>query len=272
MNFFYRNWFGRILCGLFIKRKWFSKLYGAKQRTTGSKKKIEPFIEKYNINVDEIENNVSTFPTFNDFFIRKLKEGARMIDRHPSHLMSPSDSRVLVYNITKDLAIPVKGRNVSLRKLLSNSVDFEAYQNGACAIFRLAPTDYHRFCYFDDGTQTPVIAIRGNFHSVSPFAIDSKAPVFDGNYREVCTLQSDHFGDVIHIDVGALVVGRIIQHNPNGAKIKKGEEKGYFEFGASTVILLFKQGVVNFDQDIVDASKQNIESLVKMGEKIGTKQ
>ena len=271
MNFFYATAVGLFLSSLLIKRKWFSILYGKLQKTKRSRKRITKFIEQYKINLDEIELPIESYLTFNDFFTRKLKTGIRSIDFNITNLISPADARLIVLPILDDLSIPVKGKIVNVAQLLSDTIDFEVFKGGICAVFRLAPTDYHRFCYIDDAYQSSIIFIKGYFHSVSPFALKNNIKVFDGNYRELCVLKTINFDNVIQVDVGALTVGRIIQHFPQGGNVKRGDEKGFFEFGASTIILLFKPDVVIFDNDILNHSKQNIETIVKMGEKIGTK-
>ncbi len=268
MRTFYNTKPGLLLGELFIKRKWFSRLYGHFQKTAKSRHKIPGFITRYQINMDEAEQPATHYPTFNDFFIRRLKPDARPADQTPAHLVSPADARLRVFPIQEDLTIPIKGRMVALAALLAGHANPAMWQGGVCAVFRLAPSDYHRFCFIDSGTQSPITRVRGHFHSVSPFALQHNIPVFDGNYREICTLHTHHFGEVVHIDVGALVVGRIQQHMPDGGPMKRGMEKGYFEFGASTVILLFKPGTVQFDKDILNYAARHIETRVKMGEKI----
>lgn len=272
MSFLYDSYLGLILSSIFIKKKWFSRFYGKLQKSKMSKNKIEPFIKQYKIDTSEIELPISGYTSFNDFFTRKLSPGFRPIDLNVNHLISPADARLLIQKISKDTIIPIKGKKIKLKDLLSKeSFDYNLYNNGVSAIYRLSPTDYHRFCYIDDADQSNVVSIKGDYHSVNPFALKNNIDIFCSNFREICTLKTKNFGDVIHIDVGALTVGKIIQHFPNGGSVNRGEEKGLFEFGASTIILLFKPNTIIFDYDILRYSKQNIEVIVKMGEKVGTK-
>lgn len=270
MNFLFGTWLGFWLAETVLKHRWPTALYAHWQHSRFTKPKIQQFIRQYGINTDEFERPLESFTSFNDFFIRKLKASARPIDQTPDHLISPADSRLLAYEIKHDTLLPVKGRAFTLRELLRNDLADE-YLGGRCLIFRLAPVDYHRFGYIDDGEQSPITVVKGFYRSVHPLAIWRQLPVFSENQREYCVLYTRNFGAVVHIDVGATGVGRIVQHQRQGGPCRRGQEKGYFEFGGSTSILLFKPGSVKLDDDIASYSAQGIETLVRYGEKIGRK-
>ena len=268
MDFLFGTRTGFWLAETVLKQRWPTALYALWQHSGFTKPKIKTFVAQYGINVDEIERPLDSFTSFNDFFIRKLKEAARPIDRTPAHLISPADSRLLAYTIRSDTVLPVKGRAFTVRELLRAPVADE-YLDGLCLIFRLAPVDYHRFGYIDDGEQSPITVVNGFYRSVNPLAIWRQLPVFSENQREYCVLHTRNFGDVVHVDVGATGVGRIVQHQRQGGPSQRGAEKGYFEFGGSTSILLFKANVVRLDDDIAEYSAKGIETLVRYGEKIG---
>ncbi|MBI3759968.1 MAG: phosphatidylserine decarboxylase [Deltaproteobacteria bacterium] len=202
--------------------------------------------------------------------MRKLKPEARPIDREPAHLISLADSRLIAYEIKHETILPVKGRALTVRELLRAALAAQ-YHDGLCLIFRLAPVDYHRFCYVDDGEQSPVKVINGYYRSVNPLAIWKQLPVFSENQREYCVLKTHNFGDVVQVDVGATSVGRIVQRQRQGGPCQRGAEKGYFEFGGSTSILLFKAGVVQLDDDIAEYSAKGIETIVRLGERLGAR-
>lgn len=271
LRLLYNTIWGQILTGLFVKRRLISKIYGFFQKRAKSKKKIKSFIEKYSINIKEINKTLSEFKSFNDFFIRKLKPEARPIENDNDVLISPADSRLQVYKINNNMVIPIKGRKYTLQQLLPEYDLLTFYYEGFVLIFRLSPCDYHRFCYIDNGYQSSINKIRGNLHSVNPFALTQNIPVFTENYREYCILRTKNFGDIIQIDVGALVVGRIIQHKEKGGHMTKGEEKGYFEFGGSTIILLVKPLCIRINKKIMLYSNKGIETIVKYGSGIGKK-
>lgn len=271
LEYLYTKKIGLFLTKSIFKRKFFSKVYGNQLKTKFSKRKILDFIEKNSIDTNEFLDDINSFKSFNDFFIRKLKENARPIVKDKNILISIADSRLSVFKIQHDIIIPVKGRYFTLEQITNNSDLIQKYLNGVCLIFRLAPVDYHRFCYVDDGFQNKIIKLGNFYNSVHPIALESNLPVFQSNYREYCEIETENFGTVLHIDIGALGVSKIIQNNPEGKECKKGEEKGYFEFGGSTSILVFCKNTIQIDEDILEYSKQGIEVLVKYGSAIGKK-
>ena len=127
--------------------------------------------------------------------------------------------------------------------------------------------DYHRYCYIADGEKTANIHIPGVLHTVNPIANDVY-PIYVQNSREYSLLRTDTFGDVLMMEVGALLVGKIVNHH-EASSVRRGQEKGYFQFGGSTVVLLLEKDRVQLDEDIITNSRENCETIVKMGEKIG---
>lgn len=269
-DFFYSTTLGFGLLECLNRWKWTSRIYGYSQRLRGAGK-IARFVEFYRIDVSELERPVASYQSFGEFFTRKLKASARPIDMAPDVLISPADSRMLAYRIEEELVVPVKGKEFSIMDLIAPPERAAPYLNGWCLFFRLAPGDYHRFCYVDHCVQSPIGSTEGVYRSVSPFSLARMKPVFTENHRQDCTLATESFGEIIHVDVGALFVGRIVQHHREGGSFAKGEEKGYFEFGASTIILLFRPDLVEIDSDILHFSSEGIETLVRYGQRIGKK-
>ena len=270
MELLYGTRLGLWLTEAVLKHRWVTDAYARRMHSLRSRAKIKPFIEQFNLNTDELVRPVESFTCFNDFFIRQLKPDARPIDREPSHLISPADARLIAYPIERATVVPVKGRAFTVAELLRDEALAAQYENGLCLIFRLAPVDYHRFGYVDDGEQGAVRVINGFYRSVNPLALWKGLNIFPENQRELCVLHTRNFGDVLHVDVGATSVGRIIQHQRDGGAMRRGDEKGYFEFGGSTSILLFQPGRVRLDEDIAAYSKQGIETIVRYGERIGS--
>jgi phosphatidylserine decarboxylase len=267
--FLYKTLPGKLLTSVILKRRFISAAYGRMMKSKNSIKQISTFIEHYKIDLNEIMRPLSSFKSFNDFFIRELKPGARPVDETPTHLISPADSRLLVLDLAKETDIPVKGYWYHLNDLLKDQALTDAYKDGLCFIYRLAPSDYHRYGYIDNGMQEKVRKINGVLHSVNRIAIAEVNSIMAKNYRELTVLHTENFGDVIHIEVGALFVGKIIQRINNEYHFKKGEEKGWFEFGGSTVIQFFKKGIIIPDADIMEQSAKQIETLVKLNERVG---
>jgi phosphatidylserine decarboxylase len=269
--FLYQSKWGKLLTNIVLKRRFVSKAYGRYMRSTGSIKQIAHFVKHYQIDLSEVERPLDSFRCFNDFFIRKLKAGARPVDKTPGHLISPADSRLFVFRINSSEQFPVKGYWYQLNDLVKDEKLSAEYLDGWCFVYRLAPSDYHRYCYIDNGHQKPVVKINGVLHSVNPIALKSVAGVMARNYRELTILHTENFGAVVHIEVGALFVGKIVQKKQGAFGFLRGQEKGWFEFGGSTVIQLFKKGTVMPDPEILEHSAKGMETIVKMGEKVGLK-
>ena len=183
-------------------------------------------------------------------------------------LIAPADSKLTYYPIHQDTCLTIKDTVYSLSDLLKNQSLAQEYDGGTCLIFRLTVDDYHRYCYIDDGTKEQDIYIPGIFHTVNPVANDYY-PIYKQNSRSYSLLHTQHFGDVIYMEVGAMMVGKIVNHSKTS--FQRGEEKGYFEFGGSTIVVLFKKDIVVIDEDIIKNSQNNDETRVLMGEKIGIK-
>lgn len=213
------------------------------------------------------------FSSFNDFFYRKLKPSARQIDTNNHSLISCGDGKLFAHeNIDLDSLVQVKGFTYSLRELIKDQQVAEKYSNGSCIILRLCPTDYHRFHFIDSGICEGTQKIKGAYYSVNPVALQKVQKLFCENKREWSIFHSDHFGDVLYVEVGATFVGSIIQTYTPQKRVNRGGEKGYFKFGGSTVILFFEPDKVQIDEDILKQTKLGYESCVLMGEQIGVKE
>ena len=268
IKFLYSNTFAKPILKLLVANSFLSSFYGKLMNLKNSKNKIPKFVKDYDINLEESEKN--EFNSFNDFFIRKLKPNARPIDHNPHSITSPADGKILVYeNIDNAQLFNIKGNNFNINKLLQNPDHINKFQNCQMAIIRLAPTDYHRFhfiipCYVLDTHE-----IRGYYYSVSPIAHLNLHEIFCQNKRTICEAHNDDIGTYLILEIGATMVGSIVQTYTSHTNINKGDEKGYFEFGGSTVILIFQKNSITFDDDIIQNSLNGIETKVQMGEQIG---
>ena len=226
---------------------------------------IAPFLRSHSICMREFEHR--RYRSYNDFFKRKMLFGARKIERSDDVLISPCDSRLSVYNISQKSVFFIKHTRYTVQSLLRSRKLAGEFAGGYIWIFRLCVEDYHRYVYADSGYVSKNYRIPGVFHTVNPVAND-QFPIYKENEREFALLSSRHFGTMLQMEVGALLVGKI-ENRPGGRKVKRGEEKGNFAFGGSTVILMTKRGAVCPDQDILENSAQGIETKVKLGERIG---
>ncbi len=228
-----------------------------------------PFVKVFikNHNIDTSQYVMKSFRSYNEFFTRKIKPEKRPIDYRADHLISPCDSKLSVYRINTNSIFRIKNSMYRVKDLLANDFMARRYDGGYCFIYRLEVDDYHRYCYIDSGLKTENVFIAGELHTVNPVAL-KKYNVYKRNSREYTVLHTDNFGDVIHIEVGALMVGKICNHHDEYYFVK-GEEKGMFQFGGSTIIQLFEKNKVRPDRDILINTRDGFETVVRYGEKTG---
>ena len=272
LKFLYYNPFGKLALESVVKRKFLSKWYGKKMDSPESCKMIEKFAVENGIDLEETKKSLKEFKSFNDFFIRELKNGARKIDYDEDTLVSPADGRILVIeNLHDSSKFFLKGEEFTLSEFFKDEVLAEKYQGGIMVIVRLAPVDYHRFHFPADGKISESKEIKGYYYSVSPHAIRKNFRIFCENKREYSILSTEKYGDICMCEIGATMVGGIKQTYKPETFVKKGEEKGYFYFGGSTVIMFLEKDRVEIDRDILENSINGIETKIFMGEGIGKK-
>ena len=262
----YHSMVGRSLTNLLLRREVISRVHGWLQRRKWSRRRIKAFVEQLGIDPREAERPLDEYATFDDFFTRRLAEGARPVDQDPNHLISPADGRILVYPHVDAAELRVKETNVAVDRLVDDPKLSAGIGEFAAVVVRLAPVDYHRFHFPDSGTASAAHRAGRGLHSVHPIALGAGAPCFD-NKRMITRLESDHFGPLLVVDVGALLIGDIIQTFRPGP-VRRGQEKGYFRFGGSTVILLADRERLRFDPDLVESSAHGMETFVKWGTRI----
>lgn len=269
LKWLYASPLGKASLHLLFKRKVFSALGGWYMDSQLSKKRIQNFIEEHNIDMTECKTEaVSSYSTFNQFFYRKLKTVARPIG---DQLISPADGKIVVFPKLADLeSFFVKGSEFTVERFLQNTELAQKYQDGSMAIVRLAPPDYHRYHFPASGKASPPTKIKGHYFSVSPLALRGSLRIFCENKREYTILEGTKYGDIAIVDVGATMVGSIIQTYKANTEVKKGDEKGYFAFGGSTLVLLFEEGKIEFDQDLISNTQEGMETYIQMGENIAS--
>lgn len=266
LSFLYHNFLGRCLLKI-LTLPFISKLCGFFLDSKLSKFLIKPFIRNNNININDYD--VENINSFNDFFTRKIKAELRPISRESNDFICPCDGLLSAYKIDKDLVMPIKQSSYSIKSLLQDEKLAQKYVGGICLVFRLCVNHYHRYCYIDNGHKKGNTFIKGRLHTVRPIALES-LPVFVQNSREYTTLNTDNFGDVTQIEVGAMLVGKIKNHHQS-YEFMKGEEKGMFLYGGSTIVILVEKDRVNFLEDFFKNTNEQIETPVVMGQIIGTK-
>lgn len=265
LTWLYYNSVGVRILQVLIRPFW-SNLAGKVLDHSVSKLLIPSFIEKNKIDMELYESK--DYQSFNDFFTRKIKAKCRPVDLDPKHLIAPCDGKLSVYPITEEAKFCVKNTWYTMNSLVRSKKLAKRFEGGQLLLFRLSVEDYHRYCYLDDGLKTKNYHIPGLFHTVNPIANDTY-PIYKENTREFTMLKSEHFGDVLIMEVGALLVGRISNYH-EAQLVTRGMEKGKFEYGGSTIIVCLEKNRAKIDEDLLSNSGLGIETAVKMGEQIGT--
>jgi phosphatidylserine decarboxylase len=258
------GFFERIL----FRSPWVSKLMGKWYDSPFSKDKIDAAIKELCIDVDEFAQPKESYRSFNEFFTRRLKPDVRPFSMDPNLIVSPADGRTLVFpTLDNDTFAPVKGYPFHIRKMLPDQAD--RYANGALAIVRLCPADYHRYHFPCAGDITEYRSIAGALHSVNPIALASGLDVFGDNKRSYTLIDTELAGTLCFMEIGAFGVGGIVNTCCAG-HVEKMDEKGYFKFGGSTIVLIFEPGRIRFCDDLVENSDAGRETLVKVGQPLAT--
>ena len=273
----YENPVGRLALWLLVRRAIFSWYFGWRMNRRYSAAKILPFVVDYNVDVDEFAKSIFAYKTFNQFFFRALKPGARPIAPGDDVAVLPADGRHLVFpNVESADGFYVKGVKFTLAELFGEAhlppeqqTLAARFAGGAMVISRLAPVDYHRFHFPVAGVPGESQLIRGWLYSVHPIALRRNLRYLVENRRMVTLVESPRFGAVAMIEIGATNVGRIRQMFAAGQSVSKGEEKGLFAFGGSCVITLFSAGRIRFDGDLLEESARHCETYARMGERLG---
>ena len=262
-RFLYHTILGRLLLKLIIRTS-ISNIVGFYLNSKYSRPIIKKYINKNSIKMDLYEDK--KYQSFNDFFIRKRKEIKKTNQK--KDFISTANSRITSYKITNDLKLYIKNSTYSLQELVKDDKLCQEYKDGIVLVYRLSPSDYHHYIYCDNGKVLFHKKIKGVLHTVNPIAFD-KYKVFSENTREVMLLKTENFGEIIQIEVGALLVGKI--ENEKNKIFKRYDEKGHFEFGGSTIIQLLKKNAIKLNSEILNNSINDIETYIEIGDVIGNK-
>lgn len=268
MKWIYGSVLGKSTLHFIVKRKLLTSLGGWYLNRKSSKNRIAPFVEKFKIDMsDYLQTDTSKFKHFNDFFYRKINPEKRPIGEG---VVSPADGKTLAFQEISDQSkFFVKGSAFDLNRFLQNDILAQRFSGGSMIIIRLAPTDYHRYHFPANGFAGETRLIKGHYFSVSPIALQQSIEIFCQNKRSTSVLSTDEYGKVLISEVGATMVGSILQTYKHDTDVKAGDEKGYFAFGGSTVVLLFEKGKVQLSEDLLKNTANGLETQVLMGQTIG---
>ncbi len=268
LRFLYNTAPGRLVLKV-MKRRGVSRFVGRLLSSRLSACTLKCFCRSANIDLSEaVRTELSKYKSYNDLFTRILRPECRPIDRAFTHLISPCDGRITAYAIDRDSCFTIKGGQYSIGDLVGDFALAEQFVGGICLIFRLEVCDYHRYCYIDDGEKGEDYSLGSELHTVQPIAL-KRYNFYKRNYRVCSVLQTRSFGTVAQIEVGAMCVGRINNHMGAGS-FARGEEKGLFELGGSTIVVLLKENTVRIDADILSNTAEQKETPVRMGERVGS--
>ncbi|MDR3607982.1 MAG: phosphatidylserine decarboxylase [Oligoflexia bacterium] len=273
VRWLYGSRLGQKLVDSVLSRRFISEVYGLYQSSPASRRKIARFVREFDINLDEYEG--APYSSFNDFFIRKFKPGARPFVEDESRLAAFAEARYLAFErIDSNQLFPVKGSFLTAEALLGKAGAAAPFIGGPMLLARLCPVDYHRFHFPDDGRTEKSWRVPGRLHSVNPWALKYRGEIFATNERQVSILETRNFGRLAYIEVGALCVGRIVQSwkvSEKNSEFLRGIEKGYFLFGGSTVIVLGEPGRWRPDADLLEQTARKRETFAKLGSAIATR-
>lgn len=278
IKFLYCSVAGKKVGGVFTN-KYFSKAYGAFQDLPSSHRKVRPFIEKFNIPIADYEGGTrpahdprDSYRSFNEFFIRKFRLGKRSFVTEEYRMPAFAEARYVGFDsVDEKTAYPVKGNFLLAKDIIGNDQVSKIFEGGPLLIARLCPVDYHRYHYPDTGKVLDHFPIPGGFDSVNPLALKFKNQIFINNERHVSILQTENFGRLAYVEVGAICVGKIVQTHRWNKPFLRGEEKGYFLFGGSTVILLGEKGAWRPSKDIIQNTTKGIETYLHLGQEVAVK-
>lgn len=266
LRFLYRSRWGapvlRLMSGRFI-----SKLAGKYLDGRLSRRRIKKFIKNNSIDMSQFPEE--DYKSFNAFFTRRIRPELRPFDYSPEAFIATSDAKLSLYRITPEAEFEIKGFRYTVQTLLKNESLAKKYAGGLCFVFRLAANDYHRYFYIDNCEKEENVFIKGRLHTVQPVALERRR-VFCENCREYAVMHTENFGDVTQVEVGAMLVGRIVNNHRKG-RFARGEEKGKFEFGGSTIVVLVEPDRVVPDEELIENTANGYETVVKCGERLGVK-
>lgn len=261
VTWLYGTALGRLALLALFARPWLSNLYAAAKRTRRSARGVAPFAARHHIDLTPWEGQA--FSSFEAFFIRETRP---LCAPQPGELYAVAQAKLTAHQIGPDLVLTVKGVPYTLDELLDDRAAAAAYAGGVCLVYRLSMTDTHRYLFPDQGTLGPRREIGGVLHTVRP--VSARFRVFAHNARAWTVLHTRHFGPVLQMEVGAMLVGRTVEHRRTG-DFQALEEKGYFTYGGSSIVQCFAPGRVTLDGDLWQRTRAGEELKVEMGERIG---
>ncbi len=269
IDFCYGKVIGKLLLKGVFSQKWANDIYYSYKASRFSTGQIATDCEQFGVSMDEFPEE--QYRSYREFFLRRFRPGVRtFVDGQAFPAFA--EGRYFAFRQIEDsICYPVKGCFLRAQDLVGPRLNLDSFDPGAMFIARLCPIDYHYFHFPDDGSIIERFTVPGAYYPVSIKGITKKQDTFLSNIRQINLLKTQYFGRLIYIEVGAMCVGRIHETHPNERRFQRGDEKGYFDFGGSTVIVICEKGLVTPSEDILEQTAQGRETLIKLGEEIGHK-
>ena len=272
MRFLYGNPLGALSVWALFKRALFTALCGVWANTSFSARAVVPFVKNNAIDASEAALDISAYKTFNQFFTRRLREGARAPSEpeNARAISFPSDGRhLLIRDVSSATAFYAKGAKFDIASFLGDSALARSFEGCDMLISRLAPVDYHRFHFPLSGEIAARRKIKGSLYSVSPIALSRRLYILWQNRRVLNVVENPDFGFYAFVEIGATNVGGIVNTRRVGESVARGDEAGFFNFGGSCVITVFPKRAINWNQALLEASSRGVECYARAGMKAG---
>jgi phosphatidylserine decarboxylase len=261
---------GILVTETLLRKRWVSWLYGWWNKRWWSRYKIRDLVWKLSVDPTDTLPYVRRSASFNAFFTRKINLATRPLHPDPQSCLAPVDGKVLVFpTIYPATAFRIKRATFDLPAFLRNNGLADQFAGGTMIVSRLCIIDYHHFHFPDAGTPHTPIQIPGRYYASGPYSRTHLMPYYSENHRVLTLFDSDQFGCIAMVEVGALAVGSIRECFEPGVRVSRGSHKGYFELGGSTVVLLFEKDRIILDSDLTTNSQKEIEMYVRFGESLG---
>lgn len=266
MRLIYENPVGSASLLWLVKRKAISRVYGLYCRTRHSAKMIPKFIEQYDI---DMTGSSGRYKNFAQFFARE-RDGISFPESAQT-LGSPCEGLVSVFEgLHPDQIVAAKGAAFSLTDLFRDANLAKGYEGGTMVSIRLTPANYHRMHFFDNGTVTASRIIKGDLYSVSPLALNKVIRLYCRNKRAIIEFETENFGNVVLVEVGATFVGSIVHCFEADQKVERSQMASYFKPGGSLVLMFLKKGAFTPRTELVERTAQGYETKVSIGEALST--
>jgi phosphatidylserine decarboxylase len=242
-------------------------MLAAYQNSRLSRRKIAPFIRKHRIDMNEFEP--AAYHSYAEFFERRFRPGARRFPAEPAAMGAFAEARYLAWDhVEAAQEFPVKGRSLDAAQLLGDAARAREFTGGPVILARLSPMDYHHVHYFDDGRTLAHDRLGGRLWTVNWHALLNKPDILRENERHVNILDTEHFGRIGFVEIGALSVGRIVQVHSLDKPFQRGAEKSVFRFGGSAIAVFGEAGCWRPAADVLENTAKGIETMLRLGEEV----